>query len=565
MPKLVIQGGEKRGMHYRVTDETLTIGRAPSNTVVLSDPLVSRRHARISAEGKRFIIEDLGSVNGTLVNNQPVTRQALRVGDVITLGKTAIRFLHVHAPDGAAPQGRGFSGSADLLSETDNALTVQIALMPEAPVPPGNLPQAFDPSGIKKAYEHLSILYKLIRDLMTIEDLAGVLRKTLERVMEIVNGDRGLIVLVDQESGDLVPYGSLRKEGLADRSELSLSRAMCRVVLESGRSILTSDAQKDDRFQGSESVMIQKIHSAMSAPIQGRDRVLGVIHVDSVRRITRFSRDDLELLTAIGCQAGIAIENAMLLAESKMAHLELQERQRQLMEAEKLTALGKIAGSVAHEVLNPMTVIMGFTELVCGRLEQGIQNPENVLECIRRLKSVEDEAKRVLQIVNSISQFYRRKKSDKTPIDVNDEIEAALGIAEYSNHGKVAVIRELGADLPRVVADRSQLQTVFLNLINNAMDAMDAKGTLTVSSTRGDDRTVKIRIADTGCGIEPAIRDKIFTPLFTTKEEGKGTGLGLSISHDIIENHGGMMDVQSTPGKGTVFTVVLPVHQAGLP
>jgi two-component system, NtrC family, sensor kinase len=253
------------------------------------------------------------------------------------------------------------------------------------------------------------------------------------------------------------------------------------------------------------------------------------------------------------------------LAESKMAHLELQERQRQLMEAEKLTALGKIAGSVAHEVLNPMTVIMGFTEIVCGRLEQGIQNPENVLECIRRLKSVEDEAKRVLQIVNSISQFYRRKKSDKTPIDVNDEIEAALGIAEYSNHGKVAVIRELGADLPSVVADRSQLQTVFLNLINNAMDAMEAKGTLTVSSTRGDDRTVKIRIADTGCGIEPAIRDKIFTPLFTTKEEGKGTGLGLSISHDIIENHGGMMDVQSTPGKGTVFTVVLPVHQAGLP
>ena len=558
MPKLVIQGGEKRGMHYRVTGETITIGRHPSNTVALSDVLVSRRHARIIAEGERFIIEDLGSVNGTLVNDQPVTRQALRVGDVIILGRTPIRFLHVHAPDGMEEEGKGFSVPADILRETDGYLTVEIELPPEEPVPPGSLPKPSDSSGLNKAYEHLSILYRLIHDLMTIEDFPGVLNKTLERVMEIVNGDRGLIVLVDKESTDLIPYLSRKREGMIDGSEIFLSRSMCREVLESGRSILTSDAMADERFRGAESVMVQKIRSAMSAPIKGRNKILGVIHVDSVGRITRFSRDDLELLTAIGCQAGIAVENAMLVAESEMARLELQERQRQLMAAEKLTALGKIAGSVAHEVLNPMTVIMGFTEMVCKRLEQGLQEPENVLQCIRRLKSVEDEAKRVLQIVDSISQFYRRKRSDKMPVKVNDEIEGALRIAEYRNHGTVDVIRRLGAELPKVMADRSQLQTVFLNLINNAMDAMADRGTLTVTSMHEGYRTVRITVADTGCGIEPAIRDKIFTPLFTTKEEGKGTGLGLSISHDIIESHDGMIDVQSTPGKGTVFTVILP-------
>lgn len=562
MPKLVVQGGEKKGMHFRITDEPITIGRDPSNSVVLSDLLVSRRHARISAEAQGFVIEDLGSVNGTFVNDQSVARQVLQVGDTITLGKTPIRFLHIHAPEGYAERGRGLSAPPELPSEADTGLTVQIALPPKDLIFPGKPSAPLDAKGIDKAYERLSLLYRLIHDLMTIEDLAGVLTKTLERVLEIVVGDRGIIVLVDKESGDLIPYGSLQRDGLVNKGGVFLSRSICREVLQTGRSILTSDAMEDDRFQGSESVVVQKIRSAMSAPIKGRDRVLGVIHVDSVGRLTRFSRDDLELMTAIGRQAGLAIENAMLFADSNMAHRELQERQRQLIEAEKLAALGKIAGSVAHEVRNPMTVIMGFTEIVCRNLEQGTWSPETALECIRRLKSVEDESKRVLQIVNSISQFYRRKKSDKVPINLNEEMEAALRIAAYSNHGKVEIVRRLAPDLPRVVADRSQIQTLFLNLINNAMDAMGDKGVLTVSSRHEGERKVEIQIADTGCGIAPEIRERIFTPLFTTKEEGKGTGLGLSISHDIIENHGGTIDVQNAPGKGAVFTVTLPRRPA---
>jgi signal transduction histidine kinase len=102
------------------------------------------------------------------------------------------------------------------------------------------------------------------------------------------------------------------------------------------------------------------------------------------------------------------------------------------------------------------------------------------------------------------------------------------------------------------------LQTVFLNLINNAMDAVEDRGTITITSLCEGDGNVKVRVADTGCGIDSAFKEKIFTPLFTTKEEGKGTGLGLSITHDIIENHGGTIEVQSSPGKGAVFTIVLP-------
>jgi signal transduction histidine kinase len=447
-----------------------------------------------------------------------------------------------------------------VLPETleDGELTIQIALpsreFPLA-VPVADHSSFLD---LHKAYDRLSLLYHLINDLVTIVDFPEVLNKTLEKVMEIVKGDRALIIMVDEETGDFIPYVSRNREGFTNPGDISLSKAICREVFESGQSILTSDAMEDRRFQASESVMVQKIRSAMSAPIRGKDKLLGVIHVDSIGRLTRFSEEDLELLTAIGYQAGIAIENAMLFAETKRAHREIQERQSQLLEAEKLSALGKIAGGVAHEVINPMTVIMGFTEMVCRKLEQGRTDQESVAECVQRLKSVEDETKRVLQIVKNISEFYRRKKSDRVPTDVNEEIEEALKIAEYRRTGAVAIMKELAPGLPRVLADRGQLQSVFLNLISNAMDAVEDKGTIIITSLCEGNGKVKVRVTDTGCGIGPEIKEKIFTPLFTTKEVGKGTGLGLSISHDIIENHGGTIDVESTPGKGAVFTIVLP-------
>jgi two-component system NtrC family sensor kinase len=560
MPKLLIRSGEKKGISYRVADQIITIGRDLSNTMVLPDVSVSRMHARVIPKAKKYVIEDLGSVNGTFVNRERVSRHALEIGDAITLGKTSLQFLHLRTPEESVEESWDSSVIAGVLREKQDTeeLAIQIALPPQETFLSMPLPDQWNLTDLNKAYDRLNLLYHLIHDLVMIVDFPEVLNKTLEKVVEIVKGDRGFIILVDEETGDLVPCVSRSREGLLKPGGISLSKSICREVLESGQSILTSDAMEDHRFQGSESVVVQKIRSAMSAPIRGKDKLLGVIHVDSIGRLTSFSKDDLELLTAIGYQAGIAIENAMLFAETKRAHREIQERQSQLLEAEKLSALGKIAGGVAHEVINPMTVIMGFTGMVCRKLEQGRTDPESVRECTQRLKSVEGEAKRVLQIVKNISQFYRRKKSDRVQTDVNDEIEEALRIAEYRRNGSVDIIKELAPDLPKVIADRSQLQTVFLNLINNAMDAVEDRGTITITSLCEGDGNVKVRVADTGCGIDPAFEEKIFTPLFTTKEEGKGTGLGLSITHDIIENHGGTIEVQSSPGKGAVFTIVLP-------
>jgi two-component system NtrC family sensor kinase len=160
--------------------------------------------------------------------------------------------------------------------------------------------------------------------------------------------------------------------------------------------------------------------------------------------------------------------------------------------------------------------------------------------------------------VENISQFYRRKQSDLAATDVNAAMEAALSVASFHmNQGHIEIVRNLKPDLPPIMANRGLLQQVLVNIILNARDAMEQGGTLTVATDLVNPPWVAIRISDTGCGIRPEDIQNVFVPLFTTKGEGKGTGLGLSISRDIIKSHKGTIEVESTLGKGTTFTILL--------
>ena len=145
------------------------------------------------------------------------------------------------------------------------------------------------------------------------------------------------------------------------------------------------------------------------------------------------------------------------------------------------------------------------------------------------------------------------------PVDVNKAIESALVISKFHiKRAQVELKQELGAQLPSIMGDINQLQQVFLNFVINARDAIEKQGTIMITSSLAEEKWIEVKISDTGCGIPEDKIDKIFKPLFTTKEEGKGTGLGLSISQDIIEKHQGTIDVESTVGQGTTFIVRLP-------
>jgi len=563
MAKLLVKTGQHKGKVYRLSEGSVSIGRDPSNAIVLPDNWVSRTHARIIQEGERFIIEDLGSVNGTRVNTRFITRHVLDGGDMIALGGTTLQFLAVESSGRLFTADSIGSVTVRVVREEDLSAehTVELTVSPKQAISfPGVADQA-DLGDFRKAYERLRVMYELIKDLVTIMDLPTLLNRVLVKVLETVKADRGLIMLLDEESGELVPAATCKREGLQGHEEIILSKTISGRVLETGQSILTLDAMRDDRFQGSESIALHKVRSTMCAPIKGKNEVLGIMHVDTKHRLASFTQEDLELLTALGFQAGIVIENAKLFEELKQANIELREQQAQLVEAEKLSALGKIAGGVAHEIGNPMTFILGYTSLTCKELEQGKLTQEGLKECADRLKLVEDEGERVIQIIRSLSHFYRYRESTMTPTDINRGVEAALRIADFhAKKGNIRVVRDFNPDLPEIMADGNQLQLVFLNLIMNARDAMEEGGTLTITTAVENEKHLLIRFVDTGCGIPAGVIRKVFRPLFTTKDEGEGTGLGLSISHDIVKNHKGTIEVESTSGKGTTFTIRLPIR-----
>jgi len=563
MAKLLVKTGQHKGKVYRLSEGSVSIGRDPSNAIVLPDNWVSRTHARIIQEGERFIIEDLGSVNGTRVNTRFITRHVLDGGDMIALGGTTLQFLAVESSGRLFTADSIGSVTVRVVREEDLSAehTVELTVSPKQAISfPGVADQA-DLVDFRKAYERLRVMYELIKDLVTIMDLPTLLNRVLVKVLETVKADRGLIMLLDEESGELVPAATCKREGLQGHEEIILSKTISGRVLETGQSILTLDAMRDDRFQGSESIALHKVRSTMCAPIKGKNEVLGIMHVDTKHRLASFTQEDLELLTALGFQAGIVIENAKLFEELKQANIELREQQAQLVEAEKLSALGKIAGGVAHEIGNPMTFILGYTSLTCKELEQGKLTQEGLKECADRLKLVEDEGERVIQIIRSLSHFYRYRESTMTPTDINRGVEAALRIADFhAKKGNIRVVRDFNPDLPEIMADGNQLQLVFLNLIMNARDAMEEGGTLTITTAVENEKHLLIRFVDTGCGIPAGVIRKVFRPLFTTKDEGEGTGLGLSISHDIVKNHKGTIEVESTSGKGTTFTIRLPIR-----
>ena len=222
----------------------------------------------------------------------------------------------------------------------------------------------------------------------------------------------------------------------------------------------------------------------------------------------------------------------------------------------KMATLGRLASGIFHEVLNPVNIISSHVQLLLMEAEKGSTTEED-------LKSIQEEIKRIVDISDGLLRFSRKGTSDSEKTEMNDLLERTISIVEPDMKlNNIGFDRKFDDNLLPIIASKDRLRQVFLNLINNARDAMPEGGAITVSTEnieQGEVPFVRIEIKDTGDGIDKDKINLIFNPFFTTKTEGKGTGLGLSTSYDIIENHGGVMSVDTEVGKGTTFTIDLPV------
>jgi len=230
---------------------------------------------------------------------------------------------------------------------------------------------------------------------------------------------------------------------------------------------------------------------------------------------------------------------------------------QQLIQSEKLSALGELISGIAHELNNPLTGVMGYSQLLQLRKDLDERARENLLK-------INNLALRCQKIVQNLLSFARKQKPERTLSNVNDMLERTVELRNYElSVNNIEIVRELDRNLPQTIADAHQLQQVFLNVITNAEHAMlqaHGRGRLVVRSrTDAQNNRIVVEIIDDGPGIPEAHLSKIFNPFFTTKEVGKGTGLGLSLSYGIIKEHGGNIYALSRPGEGATFVIELPV------
>jgi signal transduction histidine kinase len=237
---------------------------------------------------------------------------------------------------------------------------------------------------------------------------------------------------------------------------------------------------------------------------------------------------------------------------------QLKDSQEQLIQSEKLSSLGQLAASIAHEVNNPLSGVLTYTQLLTKRINSDKFSKESALDYLSKMES---ELTRSTGLIRNLLDFARQSAPALAETDLNDIVNRVLELAAYSAKlAKVEVVKELAPSLPKLTADPNQLQQVFTNLVVNAIQAMPEGGLLTLRTSLKKGQ-LKLDVQDTGYGISPENMRKLFTPFFSTKKEVKGVGLGLAISYGIIQRHRGKIEVQSTEGKGTTFTVYLPVHQ----
>jgi signal transduction histidine kinase len=278
----------------------------------------------------------------------------------------------------------------------------------------------------------------------------------------------------------------------------------------------------------------------------------------------KFSSYYIEYLGAIGNQIGIALENADLYRDLKIAYQELKEAQDQIIASEKLASLGKLSATIAHEINNPLAAVLTYIRLLLKMGNKGNLKPERKEDILKYLNTMESETARCGEIVKNLLAFSRQSKVTIETHRIEDIIDKSLTlIAHDLEMREIELVKEIEKGLPDVKCDFRQIQQALINLLSNASEAMFGGGTLSVSARTSEKKDyIEVAVSDTGCGIDEKDLPHIFEPFFTTKEEGKGVGLGLSVVYGIVTRHKGTIEATSSPDKGTTFTMRLPVAES---
>jgi two-component system NtrC family sensor kinase len=561
LPAFVVIQGTNRGGRYdleRPDGVAVTIGRETGNAIQLDDHEVSRRHAEVRLVGTTFMLGDLKSSNGTFVNDERIERIELARGDRIRIGRT----VFVYAQDAADEEAARHIDILPPAAAGDGSRIVRS--LPSASGLPGReddsirLAAPGEPQGrwLARARSNLQVMYRTALAVSHTLDIDDLLTRILELVFEWVEADRGCIMLLDPDSRELRPKARRdRREGVP--SSMTISRTILDYVLANDEGVLTSDAREDDRFASGNSVVRTGVREAICVPMQGRYDTVGIIYVDTTsppadlgeegRR--RFTDEHLKLMIAIGHQAALAVEDT--------AHYSA------MLQSERLAAVGQTIATLSHHIKNILQGIRGGSYLV----EMGLEN-EDLAVLEKGWDIVRRNQNKISSLVMDMLSFSKEREPDLVATDLGPVITDVVETVQQRAEESGATIRwEPPADLPTCRFDPEGISRAVLNVVTNAIDAVEERGDGLVTITAAADpeaRQMRITVADNGAGMSPETLADIFT-LFVSTKGSRGTGLGLTVSRKILREHGGDIRAESAPGHGSMFTLEFPLRLASDP
>jgi signal transduction histidine kinase len=396
---------------------------------------------------------------------------------------------------------------------------------------------------IRDSIDELVAMQQLSNAVSTAVDAEAIVSTLFDLTRQVISVLDANIFLFDPKGKSLLPLSAKSATMLQTEAQSQLEAGIIDWVLSEKKTVIIPDL--------SNMLSDRNVKNFVIVPLILRGTGLGVYFIHTDKPQQEFSNQDLQLLTILASQAAIGVEHWRTYEQLIKVNEELKTSQAQMVQAAKLAAIGELAASIAHEIKNPLQVLM----LQIDMYKRGKPLP-NWFDMFSK------EVRRLSEITRRLMNFSRNISEDlpMEAVDVNRAVEdiAAIVVTEFRNQ-RIEIETALAADVPSVYGNANYLQQVFLNLFINARDAMPDGGTLRITSSR-EESSLVVRVSDTGQGISPDNLEKVFKPFFSTKGE-KGTGLGLSICKKIIQQHEGTLTVESTPGVGTSFIITLPIRR----
>lgn len=539
MPTFIALQGPDKGRTLKTEDETIVIGRG-SDQIPLTDHTVSRRHAELRASDGGWLLADLHSTNGTWINGVRVVKPVrLKHGDQIRVGST----LLVYTGDETVEQLSGQNIPRDLVTLDVGGMHVDSEIIASLPSNEDSVVMAAPETAYAvKSWNIIRQLSDVIGSLLPADQL---LARVLDIIVENVDVDRGVVFLRDEQTGELLPevvrfHGRKSKEA-APVENIMTSRTILNHVVNSREGILCTNVVGDRRFQNERSVQNLGMRSVICAPIVAREQVLGVIHLDTPPTRHTYNEHELRLITAIGYQTGLAIENSRLV--------------RSHVERERLAAAGETVAYLSHYIKNILQGVRSGGEVLRRGLER-----RDFATTEQGWSIVERNVEKAYNLMANMLAFSKEREPRLEMLQVNRIVDEVIeSVQKIADDGGIVLLSDLDGTAPAIPLDYDGIYQVILNLVTNALDAVPrGSGRINVRTRyHSESKEVVISVVDNGPGVPPDVRQRIFNPFFSTKGQ-RGTGLGLAVARKIVEEMGGQIDLRNPADGGAEFLVRCP-------